>query len=72
MTIMKENYHEDYKTTSNRRVYRYSRIDKLQLTRCPKCSPHRGCNRFLGSKRSKKVMSRSWKDLTSKRKQWMS
>jgi hypothetical protein len=68
---MKENYYENYKNTSNRRIYKYSRIDKLQLTNCPKCSPHRGCNRFMGPKISKKYTSRSWKDLTSKRKQWM-
>lgn len=67
---MNENYHETYKTTSNRRVYKFLRNWALHLTSCPLCSPHRGCNRFMGPKISKKLWSRSWKDLTKKRKQW--
>jgi hypothetical protein len=56
---------DNFKTTSHPRVYKNDRIARLGLTMCSKCSPHKGCNIW-----QKKM--RSWKDLTSKRKQWMS
>lgn len=54
---------DNFKTTTNRRVYRNDRIQRLQLTGCPRCAPHRGCNRHYQK-------LRSWKDITKKRKQW--
>lgn len=56
---------DTFKTTTNRRVYRNDRIQRLHLTSCPICGPHKGCNRL------KWRTSRSWKDQSSKRKQWM-
>jgi hypothetical protein len=56
---------DNYKTTTNRRVYKWNRIDHLKLTSCPICSPHKGCNRMGG-----RNFSYSWKDQTRKSKQW--
>ena len=59
---MKKQIHE---TTTNRRVYKYARLDSLNLLKCPKCGPHRGCNRF-----TKRKSLRSWKDTTKRGTQW--
>ena len=57
---------DNFKTTTNTRVYKQNRINRLQLTSCPRCAPHKGCNRQGG-----RNFSHSWKDQSSKRKQWM-
>jgi len=54
---------DNFKTTTNTRVYKNDRIQRLDLTKCPKCSPHRGCNQ-----NHKKM--RSWKDMTKQKTQW--
>jgi hypothetical protein len=55
----------NYKYTSHRRVFKFTRFDKLGLLKCPLCSPHKGCNR-LGWH-----APRNWKYQNKKRKQWM-
>ncbi len=55
----------EFKTTTNRRVYKHDRIDKLHISSCPICGPHKGCNRDRNP-------SSSWKDQTKKKKQWSS
>jgi len=57
---------DNFKTTTNRRVSKYRRLDVLGLLSCPLCGPHKGCNR-LGWH-----APRSWKYQSRKRKQWMS
>ena len=59
---MKRKIHEE---TTDSRVYKNARISSLYLTKCPKCSPHKGCNRWAGGGHSN-----SWKDTTKRRSQW--
>ncbi len=59
---MKAKIHEE---TTDSRVYKYARFESLKLLGCPKCSPHRGCNRF-----TRRKPLRSWKDTSKRGSQW--